>query len=171
MTTRFLALPLALCALAPSVPALAAPFADLAAIDHQVANFVAREVGQSGLSGGIMPVDRRLRLSPCQQSLALSWYGKTRDSVIVQCPAPDGWRLFVPVRQDTVGMPALQKAVSRGDPVTIVVRGDNYRLSDRGVAMGNGFAGDWIEVRPGRKDAKPLQARVVSPGVVDIQLP
>jgi len=157
-------------AITMTIPAAAqaAGFADLSAIDMRVSQFLSREIGQAS---GAMPVDRRLKLSPCQSDLSLSWYGHSQESVLVQCPVPGGWRLFVPVKREAAEAAGLEKAVSRGDAVTIVVRGDNFKLSDRGTAMGSGFADDWIEVKPARKDGKVLQARVVRPGVVDVQLP
>ena len=169
---RYLILPALACLSVTALPALAAPHADLDAIDRQVEAFVLRETGQPQ---GIARVDRRLRLAPCGQQIALSWYGRARDSVLVQCTAPGGWRLFVPVaRQGQEGQsagPASGRVIARGDAVTIIVRGEHYRLTDRGTALGAGAAGDWIEVKPLRKEGKPLQARVISPGVVDIQLP
>lgn len=157
----------------PAFPAIAASYADLDAIDREVTAFVHAETGQAA---GVAQVDRRLRLAPCAQRLALGWHGRTRDSVLVQCTMPDGWRLFVPVMRQGRERPASDfgqggGVIARGDAVTIIVRGEHYRLTDRGTALGAGAAGDWIEVKPSRKEGKPLQARVISPGVVDIQLP
>lgn len=168
---RFILPPL-LAAGALAVPAMAADYADLDALDRQVAAFVQAETGQAGAIGR---VDRRLRLAPCGRQIAFSWYGRSSDSVLVQCTAPGGWRLFVPVARQAPQAPGASayadRMITRGDAVTIIVRGEHYRLTDRGTALSAGAAGDWIEVRPTRKDSKPLQARVVSPGVVDIQLP
>lgn len=155
-----------------AAPALAAQQADLAAIDAQVAGFVMHSAG-SGSATAPAPVDRRLRLSACPMPLSLGWFGKLRESVLVQCPVAGGWRLFVPVRnpQGAVSGRDSLRDIARGDAVTIIVRGDNFRLTDRGTAMDAGAAGDWIEVRPARKDARLLQARIVRAGVVELQMP
>lgn len=153
-------------ALAVASPAIAAPLADHAAIDAQVTGFVMKATGDPSLA---TPVDRRLRLQACPSPLALGWFGKSRESVLVQCPVAGGWRLFVPLRARAGE--GMAKDIARGDAVTIIVKGDNFRLSDRGVAMAAGTAGDWIDVRPARKDAKALQARIVRPGLVEMQMP
>lgn len=111
----------------------AAEPADLAGIDRQVARFVQ---SQGADPAGLTPVDRRLRLSPCPQALSLGWFGAGRSSVLVQCPALGGWRLFVPMRKDP-DAPG-DAAVARGDRVTIMVRGEHFHLTDQGIAMARG---------------------------------
>lgn len=141
-------------------PALAAPagIADLSAIDAQVAAFA---------GGTAVPVDRRLRLTACAAPLALSWRGARRDTVLVQCPDPGGWRLFVPVVGGTAPGEAAEPVILRGDAVTVTVRGDGFSVSQPGEALEPGAQGAWIRVRAGaRKDA--IRARVVRPGLVEI---
>ena len=58
------------------VIAAAAPFADLDAVDRQVAQFTGAEIGQPG--GAMSGVDRRLRLNACASSLGLSWRTQQR---------------------------------------------------------------------------------------------
>lgn len=152
-------LPLALAAFVAG-PALAAPagLADLAAIDAQVAAFA---------GGTAVPVDRRLRLVACATPLALSWRGARRDTVLVQCPDPGGWRLFVPVAGGGAAGDAGEPVVLRGDAVIVTVRGEGFSVSQPAEALEPGVAGAWIRVRPGdRKDA--VRARVVRPGLVEI---
>lgn len=149
-------------------------FADLDAIDRQVAAFTGAPIGGEG--GATLPVDRRLRLRPCGVGLALSWRSAVRDSVVVQCGDPGGWRLFVPVRQapaDAPEQPAPQ-AVRRGDAVAITVRGDGFSVSQPGEALEGGAIDAWIRVRPlspGKGRAEEMRAQVIRPGLVSFPLP
>jgi flagella basal body P-ring formation protein FlgA len=154
--------------LGTAAPVLAAGFADPAAIDRAVAEFTGAEIGTPG--GARSPVDRRLRLAPCGSGLTLEWYGRTRDTVSVRCPEQGGWRIFVPLASAGVvqGGPDV---VSRGDMVTITVRGSGFTLSRQGEALEAGALGEWIRVKPADKRSEPLRAQVVRPGVVGMELP
>ncbi|WP_404482508.1 flagella basal body P-ring formation protein FlgA [Novosphingobium sp. BL-52-GroH] len=150
-----------------------APFADLDAIDRQVARFTGASAGELG--GAATPVDRRLRLQPCRSALALSWRTQAQDSVVVQCADPSGWRLFVPVRSGGTGQgdPA---AVTRGDAVSIAVSGEGFTVSQPGEAMESGPVGGWIRVRPVAAPGKiaradVMRARIERPGLVSVPLP
>jgi len=154
--------------LGAAAPGLAAGFADPAAIDRAVAQFTGAEIGTPG--GARLPVDRRLRLAPCAAGIALEWYGRGRDTVLVRCPDQGGWRIFVPL-----GAGASQQGgadvVSRGDMVTIAVRGSGFTLSRQGEALEAGSVGEWIRVKPADKRSEPLRAQVMRPGVVGMELP
>lgn len=153
--------------------AASSPFADLDAIDRQVAAFTGAAIGEIG--GALTPVDRRLRLAPCRAGLALSWRGQ--DSVVVQCGDPGGWRLYVPVRRPTpVAQASAEHVVKRGDAVAISVAGEGFTVTQPGMALEGGGEGDWIRVRPlsgagpaGR--TQELRAQIVSPGTVALPLP
>ncbi len=151
--------------------AASAAFADLDAIDRQVAAFTGAAGGAQG--GAAMPLDRRLRLRPCHWPLAVTWRGERRESVVVQCPDEGGWRLFVPVRaaaQPFAAMPA----VNRGDAVTIAVSGDGFSVNQPGEALESGPIGAWVRVRPAGgagKPGGPMQARIIRAGLVGIDLP
>ena len=151
-------------------PAGAAPgslFADLGAIDRDVAVFTGKEMGQPG--GAILPVDRRLRLNACRSPLALSWRGNRRDAVNVECPDPGSWHLFVPVRAPEAGV----IAVARGEAVSIAVVGDGFAVSQPGEAMDQGAIGDWIRVRGvrnGQAQGDAMRARITRPGEVEVPL-
>jgi flagellar basal body P-ring formation protein FlgA len=147
------------------------PFADLDAIDRAVAGFTGNAIGTVG--GATVPVDKRLKLQPCYNPLALSWRTQRRESVVVQCPDAGGWRLFVPVRQDSVGA-AAAPAVNRGDAIAVAIRGDGFTVSQPGEAMENGAVGEWIRVRLAsapRASADAMRAQVVRPGLVALPLP
>jgi flagella basal body P-ring formation protein FlgA len=155
------------------VIAAAAPFADLEAIDRQIAQFTGIAIGQPGGAGA--QVDRRLRLQSCAGPLSFSWRGPTRDTVVVQCPDAGSWKLFVPVAGGGASAQAALPAVNRGDAVTISVRGDGFTVSQPGEALEGGAVGTWIKVRRVSVDAKPgatdaMRGQVVRPGLVVILL-
>lgn len=155
--------------------AASAPFADLDVIDRQVEQFTGAAVGQTG--GAMQPVDRRLRLKSCAAPTDISWRDSRRETALVQCTEPGGWRLFVPVKSP---QPAAQArpAIKRGDAVTIAVSGDGFTVSQPGEAMETGAPGDWIRVRtvapsqqsrPGQA-GEPMRARIIRPGLVGFPL-
>jgi len=154
------------------VIAAASPYADLDAIDRQVAQFTGAVIGQPGGAGA--PVDRRLRLQPCKSPLALGWHGSRRDTVVVQCPDAGAWKLFVPVAAGAQNL-AAAPAINRGDAVTIAVNGDGFSVSQPGEAMEEGAVGSWIKVRSvsvSRRygTADTMRAQIVRPGLVAIPL-
>lgn len=147
----------------------AAAFADPAAIDRAVEAFTGAPAGIEG--GARTPVDRRLRLAACPTPLALSWHGAGRANVVVQCQGAAGWRIFVPVLGSAFAAsaaPAAAPAVVRGDPVTIAVAGAGFSISQPGEAMESGAPGSWIRVRGLVARARPMRARVVRAGLVEV---
>jgi flagella basal body P-ring formation protein FlgA len=152
-----------------AAPALAAGFADHAAIDRAVAQFTGAPIGAPG--GARVPVDRRLKLANCAPGLALEWYGRDRSTVVVRCPEPGGWRLFIPLAADGRQQQAGDKVVTRGSLVTIVVKGAGFSLSRQGEALDAGAVGDWIRVKPTDLKGAPLRGEILRSGMVGIQLP
>lgn len=159
--------------IAAAAATAASAFADLDAIDRQVAGFTGAPIGAVG--GATTPVDRRLRLQHCRSGLALSWRTAGHDSVIVQCSDANGWRIFVPVRQAAPAAAAqAPKAVNRGDAITIAITGQGFFVSQPGEALDSGVVGDWIRVRPAsaaRSGAEPMRARIERPGLVALPMP
>ena len=155
-------------ALLAAGPALAqGGFTDPAAIDAAVADFTGHAIGASG--GASLAVDRRLRLTPCRSPLAVTWRGVRRDSVLVECPDPGSWHLFVPLRAEA---PAAS-AILRGEAVAIVVSGDGFAVSQPGEALDTGAVGEWIRVRSvrdGSAKGEPIRARITRPGEVTVPL-
>lgn len=154
-------------------PAQAQTFSDPAAIDAAIAAFTGVPIGQPG--GAAQPVDRRLRLAPCRQALAIAWHGPAasarRDTLAVRCPDAGGWRLFVPVVQGANGaMASASPAVTRGEAVTITVTGPGFAVSQAAEAMESGPVGAWIKVRTASRN-EPLRAQVVRPGLVSVPVP
>lgn len=156
--------------ISPAGAQAASPFADLIAIDREVAEFTGKAIGQNG--GAMMPVDRRLRLNACMSPLALSWRTSRRDAVLVQCPDAGSWRVFVPVRMAEAG----PSAIARGEAVTIAVVGEGFAVSQPGEALDAGAVGDWIRVRTLRSGAgaysqtDAVRARITRPGEVEVEL-
>lgn len=146
-----------------------AGFYDLVNVDRAVASFTGAGIGQPG--GAALPVDRRMRLANCFGSLVVSWYGTRQDNVLVQCPDPGGWRLFVAVagnsRQGAAAAEA--PAVARGEALTISVEGDGFTVSQSGEAMEAGPIGAWIRVRTSVKTT-PIRARIARPGLVIVPI-
>lgn len=155
-------LALAVCA----TPAMAQPFADLSAIDREVANFIG--VNPNAPGGAFAPVDRRLKLAACNRPLNLAWQGGRRQTVLVQCPVPGGWKLYVPVYGAGAGQIS-QPVVSRGDAVSVTLSGPGFSVSQSAEALEAGAVGEWVRVRIG-KDTE-LRAQVLRPGAVGMDLP
>ncbi len=151
--------------------AAATAFADLDAIDRQVAEFTGTPAGARG--GATLPLDRRLRLRVCRSPLALSWRGADHATVVAECPDAGGWRLFVPVSA-AAGEMGSAPAVNRGDAVTIAISGDGFSINQPGEALDSAPAGGWVRVRPaggGKGSGEPMRARVIRAGLVGIPLP
>lgn len=152
-----------------AAPALAqSGYVDLAAVDRAVDQFTGVPQGAPG--GAALPIDRRLKLAPCRAALALGWYGARRDTVEVACPMPGGWKLYVPLAGSATGI-AAAPLITRGDAVTVTVRGDGFAVSQPGEALESGTEGAWIKVRTLGPNAAVLRAKVLRPGLVGIDLP
>lgn len=168
---RILAGAMALMAVGPATSAFAGGFADLDMLDRQVAAFTGAQAGEEG--GALLPLDRRLRLQPCRNGIALSWRSIARESVVIQCGDSGGWRLFVPVRQSPAAAPA-ELAVRRGDAVAIAISGEGFTVSQPGEAMQSGPVGAWVAVRPAsapRAGGGTIQGQIVRPGLVAVPVP
>lgn len=152
-------------------------YADPATIDRAVEQFTNAPIGVTG--GARAPVDRRLKLRACPSPYALSLYGVRGDSVQVECPGYQGWRVYVPLVAESVKTsgpaqkseiaPRPRPIVSRGDKVSITVQGAGFSVTQSGEALEEGTQGAWIRVRPPGK-ADTISAQVTGPGRVSIPL-
>lgn len=149
-----------------ATPALAQGFTDPAQIDREVASFLGSSPTHAGTA--FVPVDRRLKLAICSQSLAAGWQGTRRDSVLVQCPQPGGWKVYVRLVGQPAAEQAQQAAVKRGQAVTVTLRGSGFSVSQSAQALEDGAAGDWIRIRVGKETE--MQAEVLRPGAVGVNL-
>ena len=160
-----------------AAPLLAAAPMDLSIIDRAVADFTGAAQGQPG--GAKLPVDRRLRLDPCDGPLDLNWFGRDNRSVQVTCPQR-GWKIYVavdgassaPAYGSSQARPASgQTLVNRGEGVTILARGSGFTLTRQGEALEAGAMGEWIKIRPVGDKKAVLRAQVLRPGHVGMELP
>jgi len=137
-----------------------------ATIDRAIEAFTGAAIGEIG--GARTATDRRLRLAACDAPLDVSWHGTNRSMVKVECHGSQGWHIFVA----TTRAPATAAApvVSRGDPMTVVVRGRGFSVQQSGEAMASGGIGDWIGIRTARR-ADPVRARIERPGLAVIPAP
>lgn len=143
-------------------------FTDPRAIDRVVADFTGTTIGEVG--GARVPADRRLRLARCSQPLVASWHGRSKSTVRVECPAADGWRIFIATRPVPHAAEPT-RVVKRGDPVTVQVRGRGFSVQQSGEALENGAVGDWIGIRINGRNARrsePVRARIERPGLAVI---
>jgi len=160
-------------ALFASAAAAAAPM-DLSIIDRAVTDFTGADIGQPG--GAKLPVDRRLRLTACQAPLDLQWFGRDQRSVQIACPTA-GWRIYVAVDGGSgsgryAAAPEYgETIISRGENVSILVRGKGFTLTRQGAAAEDGARGEWIKVRATGQRTETLRAMVIRPGQVGIDLP
>ncbi len=140
-----------------------AAFADVAALDRQVAATLGAAAGMPG--GALRPIDTRLRLAPCTEPTIVE--PPTLGAVTVRC-APAGWRIRVPLMAP--GRPAAdaqRPLVQRGDPVTLVVDAPGLSVTGTGIAEEDGAVGAFVRVRP-QPGAAPVSGQVQPDGRVVI---
>lgn len=150
-----------------ATPAFAAS-ADLDSLDRLAEAFAGAPVGEDG--GPATPIDRRLKLAACKADPEIDWHGDRRDALLIRCPDPRGWRLFVPIKgaqpvARAAGMVATkaEPVIRRGDPVTLVAESPGFSISQDGVAMADAAPGRRLTVKI--EGAKiPVQAIAVEAG-------
>lgn len=149
--------------------AAAAPI-DLALLDRAAEIFAGARLGEPG--GPIAPIDRRLRLAGCSSSPEFTWRTDAHDAIVIRCPDPRGWRIFVSVRAvpapaapATVKQAAVKEepVIRRGDPVTLEAGDKGFAVSADGVAMGDAAPGERLQVKIEGAKA-PVQAIAVEAG-------
>ncbi|NNM77062.1 hypothetical protein HJG53_09130 [Sphingomonas sp. ID1715] len=144
----------------------AAPAAfDLALLDRAAEIFAGARLGQPG--GPVAPIDRRLRLSSCSTSPEFSWRAETRDAIVIRCPDPKGWRIFVAVQASPVLAGAapvkVEPVIRRGDPVTLVAGQSGFSVSADGTAMADAAPGARLQIKVEGAKA-PVQAIALETG-------
>ncbi|MFT8796963.1 flagellar basal body P-ring formation chaperone FlgA [Zymomonas mobilis] len=167
--------------LLPNTSVLAADFQDLSALDKQIATSLGVPIGAEG--GAVTPVDRRLHLAQCPESVVVD--KPIAGSVSVHCPSL-GWRIRVPLvrtasrvlhsrenpqnsqnsgdsKEDSKGA----ILVKRGDPVELVAGNNSFTVSVQGIAQQDGALGDHIRVKSD-PSKPPVIAVVVESGKVRI---
>lgn len=157
------------CCLTPviAIPAAAqSQFQDLGMLDAVIATSLGADVGQPG--GAVHPLDRRLRLTQCNQDVVVS--EPQNGAVIVACGS-SGWRLRVALVQSANTSVTGGEAgsdvplIRRGDEVQLVVVGTGFTVSTRAISDQTGRAGDRVRVRLPDRSA-PLYGTVMPDGRV-----
>ena len=117
-----------------------------------------------GVNGSAQPVDRRIRLAECAQSLTVD--PVAFGAVAVRCASP-GWRLRVPIRGGAVLASNDVPVIRRGDPVSVVTGSAGFTVSAAGTADGDGRVGDRVRVKTGPGNAS-IVGQIVDAGTVRI---
>lgn len=121
---------------------LAAAHSATADLQKAVTEFAGQPVG----------IDPRLRVPQC--AWQLEWRDDRREAIVAHCPE-QAWRAVLPMAS---ARPELAEApsVRRGDPVTVEVAGNGYRLQVDGVADGPVRPGGRVVVRNLRSGRKMI---------------
>lgn len=149
----------------------ATAFTDLDLLDRAAEIFAGAPRGQPG--GPAAPIDRRLRLATCAESPEFSWRSDAHDAIVIRCPDPRSWRIFVAVRgaapaAGTATAPAMPAArpepvIRRGDPVTLTAAQPGFAVTAEGTALADAVVGARLPVRMEGAKA-PVQAIAVEAG-------
>jgi flagella basal body P-ring formation protein FlgA len=147
--------------------ATAAPV-DLALLDRAAEIFAGARLGEPG--GPVAPIDRRLRLAGCGSSPEFTWRTDAHDAIVIRCPDPKGWRIFVSVRAVPAAPAEVQQAavkeepvIRRGDPVAVEAGQSGFAVSTDGIAMNDAAPGARLQVKIEGAKA-PVQAIAVEAG-------
>jgi flagella basal body P-ring formation protein FlgA len=138
---------------------------NLALLDRAAEIFAGARLGEPG--GPVAPVDRRLRLANCGSSPEFTWRSDAHDAIVIRCPDPNGWRIFVSVRANPAAVQqAAVKAepvIRRGDAVSLEAGQNGFSVSTDGIALGDAPPGGRFQVKiEGAK--MPVQAIAVEAG-------
>jgi flagella basal body P-ring formation protein FlgA len=162
--------------LAIASPAAAVtPFQNLDALEARLINALGAGIGEPG--GPASPIDRRMKLATCTQSVTID--PPVLGAVALRCPSV-GWRIRVPIQRlqnsggspTTIGtnpapMPAkIDPVVRRGDPVDLVADTSGFSVSVSATAQEDGVPGARIRVKT-QQDGKP-QGQIIFAEVVDV---
>ena len=144
----------------------AAPAAiDLALLDRAAEIFAGARLGEPG--GPTAPIDRRLRLAGCSSSPEFTWRTDAHDAIVIRCPDPKGWRIFVSVKAAPAAVQVAavkaEPVIRRGDPVTLEAGDSGFSVSADGTAMSDAAPGGRLQIKMEGAKA-PVQAIAVEAG-------
>jgi flagella basal body P-ring formation protein FlgA len=156
-------------ALALFAAATAGGATDLTLLDRAAEIFAGARLGEPG--GPAAPIDKRLRLAACGESPEFSWRTDARDAIVIRCPDPGSWRIFVAIRAQPVAAasalaPAaarVEPVIRRGDPVTLSAGRTGFAVTADGVALADAAPGARLQVKVDGAKA-PVQAIAVAAG-------
>ncbi|MDB5713252.1 MAG: flagellar protein [Sphingomonadales bacterium] len=116
-----------------------------------------------GSTGAARPVDRRIKLAICPETVSVS--APLARSVTVACNSI-GWRIRVPVSPTALAF-AGPMLMRKGDPVSVVTGAAGFSASVSGIAEGEGRLGERVRVRTG-PGASVIVGLIADPGTVRI---
>jgi flagella basal body P-ring formation protein FlgA len=175
MRMKAIALLLPLLAIA-SPAAAVTPFQNLDALEARLINALGAGIGEPG--GPATPIDRRMKLASCTQSVTID--PPALGAVALRCPSV-GWRIRVPIQrlQGSAGGAAaaaysaagpapakVEPVVRRGDPVDLVADTGGFSVSVAATAQEDGAPGTRIRVKT-QQDGRP-QGQIIFAEVVDV---
>lgn len=138
---------------------------NLALLDRAAEIFAGARLGEPG--GPVAPVDRRLRLANCGSSPEFTWRSDAHDAIVIRCPDPNGWRIFVSVRANPAAVRQVavkaEPVIRRGDSVSLEAGQNGFSVSADGVAMSDAAPGGRFQVKIEGAKA-PVQAIAVEAG-------
>ena len=147
-----------------------ATFQSTEALDQLVERFAGAPIGAEG--GARAAVDKRLKLAPCDTP-QLSWRSPAEDAVVIRCPGPQQWRVFVainalPKAAPTAATPTpvaakVEFVIRRGDPVMLEAGAAGFSITREGLAMADAPVGGRVLVKTDDK-RPPVAAIALSPG-------
>ncbi len=135
--------------------AIAGNFQNLDVIDARAAD---------AAGTGVRPVDRRLKLAVCPETLQAD--APVMGAVSVRCAAL-GWRVRVLIDGATatgIGAPIV---IKRGDPVSVNFVAPGFSVTTSGIAESEARVGDRVRVRVEQK-ANPVMGEAVDAGSVRV---
>lgn len=149
-----------------SVSIAAQPYEDVTALDLKVVEITGSEIGKP--NGALAPIDRRLKLAQCPEAIIVET--PRLQAVTLRCAAL-GWRIRVPLTMSNTSSANYEMStkaeflVRRGDPVELIISGDDYQIDATAIALDDGAINSAVRVKvPTIKT--PLLATVKSRGVV-----
>jgi flagella basal body P-ring formation protein FlgA len=175
MRMKPIALLLPLLAIA-SPAAAVPPFQNLDALEARLINALGAGIGEPG--GPASPIDRRMKLATCAQSVTID--PPALGAVALRCPAI-GWRIRVPIQRlqpsgggsssggygQPIQAPVKEApVVRRGDPVDLVADTGGFSVSVSATAQEDGSPGARIRVKT-QQDGRP-QGQIIFAEVVDV---
>lgn len=150
-----------------------AAFQSTEALDLLVERFAGAPIGAEG--GARAAVDKRLKLAACDAP-QLSWRSPAEDAVVIRCPGPQQWRVFVAINALPKAAPTTAAAaapapvaakpelvIRRGDPVMLEAGAAGFSITREGLALADAPVGGRVLVKTDDK-RPPVAAIALAPG-------
>ena len=122
------------------------------------------EVAARAAVGAVRPVDQRLKLAACPETLLVE--PPALDTVTVRC-ASLGWRVRVLTDSQHAAVTNMPVVIKRGDPVSVHFVAPGFSVMTNGIAEGEARIGDRVRVRVEQK-SNPVMGEAIDAGSVRI---